>query len=57
MFKRYASERSAIGDPVIWSFISDINRTPKRFMSESGTYHVRRTVKVFGKLIRCYGIC
>ena len=44
MLKRYASERSAICDPVIRRFTSDINRTPKRFRSEPGTDHVRRTV-------------
>jgi len=38
------SERIAIGDPVSKRFTFDGNRTPKRFRSDSGTYHVRRTV-------------
>ena len=37
-------ERIAIGDPVSRRFTSESNRTPKRFRSDSGTYHVRRTV-------------
>ena len=35
-----------IGDPCSLRFTPDSNRTPKPFRSDSGTYHVRPTVRV-----------
>jgi len=43
-----------IGDPCSWRFTPDSGGTSKRFRTDSGTYHARRTVLPVGILLPVY---
>ena len=44
--KRFVRERSAVRDPCGWRLTPGSHRTPKRFRSDSWTYHESRTVSL-----------